>query len=317
MKTQTLKSFLVLAQTLHFARAAEQLGIGQATLSQQIASLESELGAQLLYRDSRSVRLTPAGQVFAEEAQVAVTLLDAAAVKAELVARGELGELRVGATSAALLDLLPLALESSNLRFPRLVTQVQEHSSMVQEQMLLARELDVGVLHPPLAATGLSHEGLGEEPMVLALWDGHPLAQSREIALEQLHGARLLLPFRESAPHLVASIRGALRATDCRVTEEEHHCAPGALLSLVAARRGVAFVPGAVRRMERPGVVTRPLLGQPLSLQLAVAWRSGDQRATVHNFVRLCAQVAQASIEGAREAGRQRAASAPSKPGST
>ncbi|MBC8056936.1 MAG: LysR family transcriptional regulator, partial [Rhizobiales bacterium] len=62
MRSQLLKSFVVVAETLHFARAAAMLGMAQATLSQQVAALESFLEVQLIWRDNRNVRLTPAGE---------------------------------------------------------------------------------------------------------------------------------------------------------------------------------------------------------------------------------------------------------------
>ncbi len=286
MKTQSLQSFIALAGTLHFARAAVQLGMGQATLSQQISGLEAEIGAQLFQRDNRNVCLTPAGEAFLTDAQAAVALLNAAAVRARFIARGEVGELRVGATSAALLELMPAVLETLAQQYPSLTLRVQEHSSMVQEQMLLAGELDVGVLHTPIVAGGLRHDSLGDEPMCLALWDEHPLTELNEIPIAQLDGERLLIPLRNSAPLLVGRIEALLATAGCEVHMEEQHCAPATLLALVAARRGLAFVPGQSRHMRRPNVVIRRLLGAPLELGLATAWIDGDKRATVHTFVR-------------------------------
>lgn len=294
MKTQSLKSFITLAETLHFARAARQIGIGQATLSQQIAGLETQIGIQLFHRDSRNVALTPAGAAFLPEAMSALAQLDTAVARAISVARGEVGELRVGATSAALLDLIPLTVETLAQQHEGLSLRVQEFSSMVLERMLLAKELDVAMLHPPVVAEGIQHEPLGEEPMRLAMWDEHPLAQRAELTLRDLDGERLLVPLRSSAPHLLARIETAVAKTGAQVTFEEHHCAPMSVLTLVAARRGVAFVPGQVRHMCRPNVVIRPMLDSPLMLGMAVAWATGERRASVHAFVRATRVAAQA-----------------------
>lgn len=286
MQTKALRSFLMLAELLHFARAAERLGIAQATLSQQIAALEAEVGVQLLHRDNRNVRLTPAGEVFLEEAQGIVAHLDAAMGRARQVARGDVGVLKVGAASAALLELVPLAVERLAQRHPALEVQIAEHSSMVQESMLIAGEIDVGLLHPPLVAEGLRCETVLTEPMVLALWEGHALAERASVALQDLQGAHMLLPERQAGPFLFDRLHQAFALAGVTLEGESGPCAPQTVLSLVAAKRGLAIVPGALRHLTRPGVVYRSIIGHPISLDLAVAWRAGEQRAAVVNFRR-------------------------------
>lgn len=286
MQTKTLRSFLMLAELLHFARAAERLGIAQATLSQQIAALEAEVGVQLLHRDNRNVRLTPAGEAFLEDAQGIVAQLDAATSKARQVARGDVGVLKVGAASAALLELVPLVVERLAQRHPALEVQVAEHSSMVQESMLIAGEIDVGLLHPPLVADGLRCETVLTEPMVLALWEGHALVERTSVALQDLEGSHMLLPERQAGPFLFDRLHEAFALAGVALEGESGPCAPQTVLSLVAAKRGLAVVPGALRHLTRPGVVYRPIAGNPISLDLAVAWRTGEQRAAVVNFRR-------------------------------
>lgn len=286
MHTRSLKSFLMLAEVLHFARAAERLGIAQATLSQQIAALEAELGVQLLSRDNRNVRLTPAGEAFLDEARTIVVQVDAATVKARQVARGDVGVLNVGATSAALLELVPLVVERLAQSHPALEVHVTEHSSMVQESMLLAGEIDVGLLHPPLVAEQLRCEVILTESMVLALWEGHPLAAQATVAISDLAGARMLLPERQAGPFLFDRLSEVFRTAGVALEGESGPCAPQTVLSLVAAKRGLAIVPGALRHLTRPGVVYRRIEQNPLTLDMAAAWRAGEQRATVVNFRR-------------------------------
>ena len=76
MEIRQLKYFAAVADTLNFSRAAETLFISQSALSKQIADLERELGMVLLQRDKRSVRLTPAGKVFLNEAKVILMRMD-------------------------------------------------------------------------------------------------------------------------------------------------------------------------------------------------------------------------------------------------
>src|SRR5579862_2372186 len=90
-----LRYFVTVAEELHFARAAERLIISQPALSQQIRSLEGELGLKLLDRNRQRVRLTPEGRAFLTEAKVAVQAADRAVTLARALAEGATGELRL------------------------------------------------------------------------------------------------------------------------------------------------------------------------------------------------------------------------------
>jgi DNA-binding transcriptional LysR family regulator len=90
-----LRYFVAVAEDLHFAKAAKRLSISQPPLSQQILALEREIGARLFERSNRRVELTDAGRVFLKEATEILGKVDNAAVVAERIHKGQLGELRV------------------------------------------------------------------------------------------------------------------------------------------------------------------------------------------------------------------------------
>lgn len=103
MDLRRLRYFVVLAETLHFGRAALRLSIAQPPLSHQIRVLEEELGARLFDRNNRRVELTAAGMALLPEARALLAQAEKASTIAARVERGELGELRIGFTSAAAL----------------------------------------------------------------------------------------------------------------------------------------------------------------------------------------------------------------------
>src|SRR5882762_1981165 len=96
-----LRYFLVVAEELHFGRAAKRLHLAQPGLSQQIQALERELGVELLDRSHRRVQLTAAGQVFFEEGQRAMAQVERAIDRAQRAGRGEVGRLSLGAAESA------------------------------------------------------------------------------------------------------------------------------------------------------------------------------------------------------------------------
>src|SRR5688500_7726542 len=107
MNLDRLRTFSVLASSLHFRRTAEILHLSQSAVSQQIATLEEELGVLLLERIGRRVFLTPAGSVLAEEAGRVLAAADRAAEAVRSFGSGEVGRLRLGASTTPGVYLLP------------------------------------------------------------------------------------------------------------------------------------------------------------------------------------------------------------------
>src|SRR5213083_2441300 len=110
MELRHLRYFIAVAEELHFGRAAEKLCMAQPPLSQQIQQLERELGFALFFRTNRRVELSPAGQMFLEEARDTLTTLEKAAQAGRRIARGEVGWLGIGYVGSATFEALPKAL---------------------------------------------------------------------------------------------------------------------------------------------------------------------------------------------------------------
>lgn len=97
MQFRQMRHFIVVAEELHMHRAAERLNIAQPALSQQIKALEERLGVTLFSRANRRLTLTPAGEAFLVKARLAISLTEQAVLDARQTARGEQGELNLGA----------------------------------------------------------------------------------------------------------------------------------------------------------------------------------------------------------------------------
>src|SRR5690606_29219151 len=156
MEFRHLRYFLVLAEELHFGRAAQRLAITQPPLSLNIQQLEASVGAQLFTRNSRGVQLTAAGQAFVPAARQLLERAGAAAREARDVAQGVVGSLQVGFAGTVLYRGLPQILKRFHAEHPQLRLVLREMSSSDQLVDLMHDRLDAGFVHTPRVGSGLS-----------------------------------------------------------------------------------------------------------------------------------------------------------------
>jgi DNA-binding transcriptional LysR family regulator len=274
-----LRYFVAVAEERHFGRAAARLHIAQPPLSQQIRRFEAELGEPLLYRTTRSVELAPAGEVLLEQGREILAAVDAAIDDARRAARGEYGRLAIGFTGSCTYAMLPALAAAMRQELPGVVLDLQgELLTPAQVARLVDGTLDLGLLRPPVHDRGLSTEVLQSEPLLAVLPDSHPLAESEAIALELLEGE----PFITYPSHFRSVVHDAVEDA-CAAHGFEpvaaHEVSETAtLVSFVAAGLGVSLVPASVRNMTVQGAVYRPLVRDTTRVELAVAWRRGDDR---------------------------------------
>jgi DNA-binding transcriptional LysR family regulator len=285
MELRHLRYFVAVAEHLSFSRAAERLHISQPPLSRQIRALEEELGAALLSRSRRSVRLTAAGAGLLPEARR--LLRDAAALKdgARQLAAGEVGRLALGFISVAAYNVLPEIAPEFHRRHPGIQLTLQEATSDVQLGALGQGGLDVGLLLPPVDAPGLEYAPLLHETLVAAL----PAARrgSGPIALSSLRHEPFILFPRKVGTSLYDAIVGACRRAGFSPRVEQEAIQMQTIVSLVAAGMGVALVPASLMNLRRTGVVYRPLTDRSPRIELGLAWRGGDDAPAVRAFVAL------------------------------
>jgi DNA-binding transcriptional LysR family regulator len=216
MELRHLRYFVAVAEELHFGRAAERLYIAQSALSQQIFSLEAEIGIQLLERTKRRVQLTAAGQAFLEDARNIIHQVEQAIERSQRVAKGEIGQLRIGFTILALHSVLPPMLATFQNRYPDVKLILHEMTTQAQLEALRHQQIDVGFLHPPILHPPISNSPTKEqdlelleiktEPMIVALPSQHPLAQRKRLTMRSLSPYPLIIHPRHEGPVLYDQI---------------------------------------------------------------------------------------------------------------
>lgn len=294
MELRQLRYFLVVAETLHFGRAAQQLHIAQQPLSFQIKQLEDELGVVLFERTTRSVALTPAGAAFLAEVQVGLERISRGVALAQRVARGEGGRLHIGYTSTTLYTVTPPLVRSFRERFPQVEVVLRELVSPMLEEQLLSGEIDVGiVLYNGATRPGLSYETIYREPVAVALPKDHPLAQRPTLALSELRDAPFVLysrrAKRQSFDEIVALCH--LAGFSPRIVQEADNEAT--VLGLVAAGLGVALVASSISGVRPDEVAYRQLVEPPLVAQVAVAWKDGRPEPLIEELRQIAREVTQ------------------------
>ncbi len=202
MELRHLRYFAIVAEELHFGRAAERLFMTQPALSKQIHSLESELGVLLFARTKRTVQLTPAGQVFLEQAQQILQHTDRAVQLTRRAARGEIGKLRIGFTTTATQTVLPAFLREFRDRYPHVELTMQELCTEAQVQALHQRQIDLAFLHPPIDRRELKLYSIWAEPFVVVLPKYHHLACQDRVRLKDLAQELFILHPRQEGPTL-------------------------------------------------------------------------------------------------------------------
>ncbi len=303
--------FLAVAHTLHFGRAAESLGIAQPPLSQQIRSLERQLGVELFRRSRRRVELTGPGRVFLEQAEQVLRAADLAEDATRRAARGEVGRLAIGmVSSAAYEDLIPAAVLRFRERFPHVALQLDERASTEQVELLRDGRIQIGFLRPPIHDPAITLEVVKREPIVIALPAAHRLARQQQVAVADLAFDNWIMPPPEMGLGFYALVLGiCVRAGFTPVIS---HAAAQihTIIGLVAAGLGVTLVPASVRNLRRPGVVYRSPVEVTPSAETAAAYLNENRTPVLENFLEAVRAVARGrGPRGGAPRGRRPAAS--------
>lgn len=269
-----LRLLVVLADELHFGRAAARLHLSQPGLSYRLKRMEDQLGYALVARTQRKVELTAAGVAVLQAGQ---QLLDDAARlvdEGRRIAGGEVGTLRVGFVATALYSSLPAVVRRTRARHPELRLELIEMKTALQVRALQQGDLDLGVLHLPVAdAAGLDTVAVASDRVGLALPDDHELAGHDVLDLAQLVREEFVLFPRDLEPHTHDSYVQACVAAGFAPRVAQRATGLQTILGLVASGVGVAFVAESVAaNLSRTGVVFRPLARHAPTLVTGAAW---------------------------------------------
>lgn len=285
MEFRHLRYFLVLAEELHFGRAAQRLAITQPPLSLNIQQLEASVGAQLFTRNSRGVQLTAAGQAFVPAARSLLDQAGLAAREAREVSQGMLGSLQIGFAGTVLYRGLPQILQGFAVDHPKLRLVLRELSSSDQLIDLMHERLDIGFVHTTRVPVGFSQILVSSQPFVACLPADHVLARRKRLSLARLQGEPFAVVSRAVSPDYHERILGlcADAGFSPEIRFELRHWL--SVVSIVAQGLGCALVPAALQQAGLPGAVFVPLDVDTSPYETHCLWKTDRDQAALGAFL--------------------------------
>jgi LysR family transcriptional regulator, benzoate and cis,cis-muconate-responsive activator of ben and cat genes len=295
-----LRYFVAVAEMENVSRAATQrLHVSQPSLSRQIRDLEDELGAQLLERTAKSVRLTDAGRAFLDEARAILKHTDDAVGKVRAIAGKGETELHVGDWPLSTAGMMPRLLRAFQQAMPNV--RVKLHDWPVEKNIAGVREgrLQLAILLPPLKANAL--EELRFEPLMtarvcLAVSRDHPFAKKHSVSLAEAAHQPFVGLIHEEYPRYREYLAGIFAHVNDKPRIVEEHDGWSGVFSGVSAGTGVALASDAFSSHvfgDRIKLVR--LTPEPKRVSIGILTRKGKLGPAVEKFC-LCAKEVFASI---------------------
>jgi len=291
MNLNRLRYFTVVAEELHFGRAAARLHMAQPPLSQQIRQLENEVGVALFERTTRSVELTDAGKLLVPEAQRVVAEADGIERLMAEYRAGQAGRLRIGFVDSSSYAVMPEFLRSYRERWPQVTFELHSMSSDAQRIALPAGELDLGIARTRGNEPGLRHTLIHEERLFAAVPANHRLAGQQSTTLAKLADEAFIGFTRTQSPALTQELVALLEQSNVvydPIIEADEYTT---IVGLVAAGEGVAIVPETVRSFQPPNLQYVRLRDADATTRLMLLTREDEQLRVVHQALELAADL--------------------------
>ncbi len=296
-----LRSFVAVAEELHFGRAAERLQMTQPPLSRQIQKLEKAVGAQLLERDNRRVSLTGAGAAFLDEAYRMLNLVESAGDLARRIDAGAAGVVRLGFTAVSAISILGPLLRRLTAELPDVEVRLSERVTLAQVDGIRRGELDIGLARPPFDTALLSSRVVSRESLMAVVPAAHPLAAlERPLTPQDFEGESVIGYHPQQSRYFHEMTVRFLANAHPRIEQRVHQVLTAMLLA--SAERGLTLAPASASSLHVEGVVFKELAhgggdtrldaDPERPVELHAIWLRGAISPVVRRVLRVIADVA-------------------------
>ena len=273
MNLRDLQYLVAVADTLHFAKAAELCHVSQPTLSMQLKKLEEELNVQFFERNHKKILLTETGKALSDQARQVVKEAQRLKEMARSAADPLSGSLSLGCIPTLAPYLLPQALSNIKLSLPKLELFLIEEQTHILLEQLKSGKIDAAILALPIGNDEFAITEIFEEAFWVAMPNDHPLAQKKSIQINDLKQQKLLL----------LAEGHCLREQALAVCEMSHYAAQPAfsatsletLRQMVALGNGITLLPE-LSLNENPLITIRPFAKPIPTRSIALIWRKSS-----------------------------------------
>lgn len=284
VELEDLQALLVLAETLHFGRAAERLHVSQPALSKRIRRMEGRIGGPLLVRGYRDVQLTEAGRLLAGRSRHLIAEVSATLALTEQAVRGEAGLLRIGFGIATIFGLLPDVVQRFRRAHPDVQFHLRDMSTPDQIGALVRGEIDVGFIRHRDVDNRLHLRHVLDERLVAAV--GTHSRWNTRAGLRSAASEPFIIIARSRSASFYDHVLSVCAAAGFapRIAQEADELFT--IVSLVRAGLGVSLVPRSAALIRIPGVRFYELGMPQAAWNIALAWHRDSERAPlVRRFV--------------------------------
>jgi DNA-binding transcriptional LysR family regulator len=272
-----MRYVVAVAREHSFSRAAETLHVAQQAVSQQVRLVETSLGVDLFERTNRGVEITPAGEVFVQEARRTLNAAERVAPRAQAAARGEAGTLRIAYTLATVYETLPALLDAMAAEQPELRLRPREVFGIDVEELVQSERFDLALAPQMTFGRGIEHRAVRREDFVVAVAHDHHLAERDGVTLPEFAGEVLQVWPREMSPGYFDAVLAACRAAgfEPEVAEE---AAGSTVWRDIARGHGFGLVVASLRLQLPAGLKLVSLEPPPPTLMIDLVW-SAERRS--------------------------------------
>lgn len=304
MKLHYLKYFGVLAEELHFRRAADRLAISQPPLSAAIKALEEELGVQLLRRSTKMVALTAAGSAFLVEAREILERLTRASAIVRAADEGMRGRLDIGISGSLLYREVPGIIKRFQSDVPTVDVVLHELASAEQLDKLMRRQLDAGFAHGAQVPQQLKSLSLKNDDYVLCLPEKHPMAGETAVDLRDFASERFVMFSREAAPANHDNVIAIFSRAGIHPRTIHSARVWLTIVAMVSEVSGVAIVPRSLSRARIAGVRFVPFRGTTGVATAMLVWNPGSASKALEQFLECAAAILKPATRKPRPSAR-------------
>ncbi len=287
LELRHLRYFLMVAEELHFRKAAEKLYISQPGLSRQIRQLEELLGTSLLDRNKKKVSLTRAGEYLKEEVEFLLNHIEVTSRQLRLIGEGHSGEVRIGFLGSAMQQVIPDLLVKLQQQYPDIRTSLEELSNNAQLNAILKDRLDIGFVRLARVPEGLDIRPVFEDSFSLVLPEDHWCSAEAFRNIGQFSEENFILFAQDYSPLYYDTVMSICEQEGFSPTVSHKSVHAQTIFKLVENGLGISIVPTSLQHGFNMGVKFIELKDIAQKAVLYVIWKKDNRNQALKQCLNL------------------------------